>query len=148
MYSNEDVKKRWLCLGGCLISYVMLMILTVYVDINDTMVVYQQSIAQKDDILIVACSLFLFLFFKNFKIGYNRIINTLGACSFGVYLIHENIMVKKFLWTDWIRNNQYFDKKFFGIYAIGVIISVYLVCVFIEWIRQQAVSAVRKIYCK
>lgn len=144
LHFDECGQNKWKYMGGCILSYAALMILTIIMDFKGDLVVYQQSIAQKDDICIVISSLLLFLFFKNVKIGYSRIINTLGACSFGIYLIHENILVKKFLWTDWIKNNQYFNKDFFGLYAIAVIVLVYLSCACIEWLRQRAANVIKR----
>lgn len=59
-----------------------------------------------------------------------------------MYLIHENTLIKKYLWTDWIVNNQYFGESFFIFYAIAVIIAVFVVCIIIDFIRKKLEKSV------
>lgn len=40
--------------------------------------------------LVIVTAIFAFLFFKNIKILYSKVINTIDALTFGVLLIHAN----------------------------------------------------------
>ena len=47
---------------------------------------------------ILIISLFLFLGFLNLKVKHNKVINAIAAATFGVYLIHDDIYIRNFLW--------------------------------------------------
>lgn len=62
----------------------------------------------RTSVLIVSCALAmvsLAIYAPPFK---NRLINTIGACTFGIYLLHEHPLIKNILWTKWIDNSQFF----------------------------------------
>ena len=127
-------------LFNAVFTYILLMLLTLLWDSEVGKVVYQRTIAQKENLFIVLPSLYLFAFFSKIKVKQSKIINRLASCSFAVYLIHENFIVKKYLWTDWLEVNKYFSDNHFGLYAAGIIILVYTVCIVIELIRQCGMS--------
>ena len=45
--------------------------------------------------VIILISISIFLLFRNAKVKHNKIINMFGSASFDVYLIHENLYVRK-----------------------------------------------------
>lgn len=113
-------------------SYAVLMFLTYVWDDKVERVVYHQMLAQKHTVPIVICSVALFVLFKNINIGHKKIINRISASTFGVYLIHENPVLKELLWTKWLNANTYFTSEYFGLYAIGAILLVYVLCTIID----------------
>ena len=121
-------------------SYVFLMYLTIMWDDKVERVVYHQGLAQKHTVLIVICSVALFVLFKNIHIGKKKIINKIAASTFGVYLIHENPVLNDLLWTDWLCVNSYFTSEYFFGYAMGAIMVVYVVCTLIDMILNQMLS--------
>lgn len=124
-------------------SYAFLMYLTFLWDDKVEMKVYHQGIAQKHTILIVICSVALFVFFKNIRLGHRKIINQMAASTFGVYLIHENPVVNDLLWTDWLKVNSYFGKPYFGLYAISFVLLVYVLCTIADMILGLGYHALR-----
>lgn len=70
----------------------------------------------------------------------NSIINTFGACTFGVYLFSEHPLIKDFLWTEWIDNSRYFLSNFLVIRLLASVAIVYFACSLIEWIRLKLFS--------
>ena len=86
---------------------------------------------------VLAISLFIFLSFKNMKIGYSNLINTLGGAAFGVYLIHDNYFLRQFLWKELFCNNKFASSNNLIIYSIGAVYIVYIVCTAIELLRQE-----------
>ena len=82
-------------------------------------------------------SLTLFMGFVTLKIDYHKWINTLASATFGVYLIHDNNIVRPFLWIDVFQNFKYQNSLFLIPYSILVVIFVYMICTFIDLIRQR-----------
>ena len=80
--------------------------------------------------------------FKNIKIGYNKWINIIASASFGVYLIHDNNIVRPFLWKTVFKNSTYQNTVLLIPYSICVVCIVYLVSTIIDLLRQGTAERV------
>lgn len=84
-------------------------------------------------------SLIIFLQFKDSRMPNNiifRMIIRLAPYTFGVYLIHDNSLVRNMLWYG-LNWQQYFEKLYFIPLWIGVAIVVFLSCVVIDRLREM-----------
>ena len=77
------------------------------------------------------------MIFKKFKFT-NKIINTISATTFGIYLIHEHKIVREILWGDFLDNLVYKLGLFEALAIITV--SVFVVCSIIEFIRMKTIG--------
>lgn len=94
-------------------------------------------IADSNKPLAVITAVFAFLFFKNLKMGYSKIINTIAASAFGVLLIHANSdTMRQWLWKDTLNNVGHFDGNIY-LHAIISVLAVYAICTLIDFIRIQ-----------
>lgn len=81
----------------------------------------------------VITSISLFMFFKNMKIGYSRIINVIGASTFGVFLIHTcGDGMRQWLWQDFIDVVGHYNAPYYGLYAIGCVLAIFAVCSLVD----------------
>ena len=90
-------------------------------------------------------SLFLFIGFKNLKVRYNKVINTISMATFGVYLIHDNPLTRAFTWKKLLPSTSLIDSVCFIPYSILVVLTVYIICTIIEWLR---IYLIEKYYMK
>ena len=100
-------------------------------------------------ILAIANAIGFFLFFKNIKIGYNKIINLFAKSTFAVLLIHANSdTMRKWLWQDVCQNVQAFNNSagYFVLHAIICTICVYLACVIIDIIKKSLSKRIVLLY--
>lgn len=81
-------------------------------------------------------SLTLFIVFLKINIGYRPLINIVSSAMFGVYLIHDAIYVRPFLWKTVFKNATYADRYILIPYSIIVILAVFVVCMIIEFLRM------------
>ena len=97
---------------------------------------YYHMVVNEHKFLALACSFSLFMLFKNIKIKQSKVINTVAASTFGVFLIHiiSDTMIR-FLWKDVLHNTSYYNSPFLIVHAILSVILVYIVCVCIDQIR-------------
>lgn len=83
-------------------------------------------------------AIFLFLAFLNSKIKHNQFINLLGTTTFGIYLIHENPLIRPVLYE--LINAQRFknidDESFLFVYLACSVFCVFLTCSIIDFIRS------------
>jgi len=82
-------------------------------------------------------TLCLFLGFRKLNIKNNNFINLRAAATFGVYLIHEHLFVKNFLWRTVFKNASWQDSRYLIPYSIAAVIIVYVVCTVIEIVRSK-----------
>ena len=86
---------------------------------------------------IVLSSICLFIAFKNLKVKYIRAVNIIASATFGVYLIHEDYLVRPFLWQTLLHSASFQDSPYLIPYSIAVILIVYIFCTVIELIRAK-----------
>lgn len=89
--------------------------------------------------LLFSVSLFIILSRLNFN---SKIVNSIGACTFGVYLIHDNPFIRKFIWIDLFHNAEHFHGKYIIIRSIVEPVIIFLICVAIELLRQKILTIV------
>lgn len=84
-----------------------------------------------------------FMWFKDIRIPHSRIINALGAATFGVLLIHDNSRaMHEWLWREVIRPTETVtDSLIYGIsYLLFSVIVIFIICCGIEWFRQRFIE--------
>ena len=87
--------------------------------------------------LAIATAVCAFLFFKNLKLGYSKVINTIAASAFGVLLIHANSdAMRKWLWKDTLDNVGHYAGNIY-LHAILSVLVIYVICTVIDFIRIQ-----------
>ena len=91
---------------------------------------------EQNDFNIFLVSLTLFMVFVNLKMKYNKWINIIASASFGVYLIHDNNLVRPFLWETIFKNYLYQNSLLLIPYSIITVFLVYVVCTLIDLIRK------------
>lgn len=87
--------------------------------------------------LFIAISLFMIAIRHQF---YNRWINSIANSVLGIYLIHDNPLVRNFIWRRWLPNIDYLDSPYFAIFMIGKVVIVFLACLMIDQLRIRFVE--------
>ena len=91
-------------------------------------------------ISVLLISLMLFMTFEKLKINNHKWINIISSSTFGIYLIHDNDIIRKLLWIDLFKNASYQNSILLIPYSIGVVILVFIVCSIIDLIRQKTIE--------
>ena len=85
--------------------------------------------------LIIFQSIAYFLFFETLSIK-SKFINKCASLTLGVYLIHDNDFIRPYLYKFLKISNVTIKSYKFIVYVICISILIYVVCSFIEFIRQ------------
>lgn len=89
-------------------------------------------------VIIGICS---FMYFKNIPIKYNKTINTIGASTFGILLIHANSdLMRQWLWKDTLNNVGWYSSEWIYLHAIIGCLAVFIVCSLIDIIRLKYIE--------
>lgn len=97
-------------------------------------------VADSDKPLALMIAVSSFLWFKNIKLGYSKIINVLGAASFGVLLIHSGSRsMMNWLWKDTIDCVGHYSLPLWQLmlYSTGCVLAIYVVCAAIDYCRLK-----------
>lgn len=100
-------------------------------------------ISDSNKILALAVSVATFMWFKGLKIPSQKLINTLGAATFGILLIHANSdTMRQWLWCDTINCTVHFTGLVSKdlTYATMAVIIVFITCAAIEILRSKYIE--------
>lgn len=100
-------------------------------------------ISDSNKLLALLVSISSFMWFKNLKIPYSRMINAVGATTFGVLLIHANSdAMRQWLWRETVDCVGHFgDSVLWTLgYATATVLIVFTVCSGIDWFRGKLIE--------
>lgn len=100
-------------------------------------------VADSHKIFAFAVALFAFLVFKNWKLGYSKLINAIASTCFGVLLIHAaSNGMRKWLWQDFVNVPYAYSYSFWALvgYSIFVAIAVFAVCSVLDYFRIKFIE--------
>ena len=107
---------------------------------------YMNMVYSYNHILTLFASLSLFFAFKHWQpkeCGLVRFLCKLAPYTFGVYLIHENIVIRN-LWPYWLGVNRVKGSLLFVPYMVFVIVVVFAVCMVMDWVRSLVFKRIIK----
>lgn len=103
----------------------------------------QYFVADSNKFFAVVVSVSSFLWFKNLDIRYSKTINTFGAATFGVLLIHANSnAMRTWLWQDVVDVVGHYALSLWQLvlYSMGVVIVVFILCSLIDIFRAKYIE--------
>lgn len=92
-------------------------------------------LAPKNSLFILIVAVFCFLFFRSISLEKNSCINYISSTTFGIYLIHDNGCIRRYLWDNLVLAKSYYTQPHFVLYSIVVILSIFFVCSLFEFLR-------------
>lgn len=99
------------------------------------------GVIDSNKVLAFITSVVAFCYFKNLKLNYHPLINTVAASAFGVLLIHSNSRaMMDWLWKSTLNNGSFFHTDLMYVHAFGSVLAVYIVCTFIDWLRIKYIE--------
>lgn len=92
-------------------------------------------VSDSNKIFAVIVAVASFLWFKNMDIAHSKLINAIGASTFGVLLIHANSdAMRQWLWKDTVDCVGHYDLPplQLTLYIISAVIIIFIVCTAID----------------
>lgn len=112
--------------------------------------IFQTSFQTYSAPFVLCMSVCYFLWFSTLNIK-SKVINFIASLVFGVYLIHDNRIIRNHLyyWLD-INNDTLITSSFIICKNLVAVIIIFVGCIIIEFMRQKIFSFIknRKIYMK
>jgi len=86
---------------------------------------------------ILGLSIFVeFIYRKEF---YNKTINYISSSILGIYLIHDNFILRPIIWGK-VNIGAHIEKSYFWFYEIGVVLFIFCSCLIIDKIRIKFIE--------
>lgn len=96
-------------------------------------------VSDSNKFFAVAVAVCSFLWFKNMRIKYSKVINAIGGSTFGVFLIHtRGDAMRKWLWKDLVDCvGHYYSMSTVSLilYSFAVVFAVFIICNLIDQLR-------------
>lgn len=100
-------------------------------------------VSDSNKIMAVIVAVSSFLWFKNIDLKYHKLINTVGASTFGVLLIHANSdAMREWLWKDTVDCIGHYSLPTFQmiLYFCGCVLLIFTICTVIDIIRIKTIE--------
>ena len=130
----------WLTLGFVLASAVSV-IACVWIGTKLHRNMAYEFVTDSNAFLAVGTGVCAFMFFKNLKIGYSKLINTIATSTFGVLLIHAHSdTMREWLWKDVLDNVGHYGSSIMPLHAIGAVFLIFFICILIDQVRIRFIE--------
>ena len=100
-------------------------------------------VTDSNKLLSIAIALCSFMYFNGLKIPNSRLINAIGASTFGVLLIHANSdAMRQWLWRETVDCMGHFGDSILWTlgYATICVLIVFIICSGIDWFRGKYIE--------
>lgn len=102
---------------------------------------YYYMVSDAHKFLAVTTAVSIFLWFKNTKIKYSKVINKFASATFGVLLVHANSdTMRRFLWKDLFHNSSMYESKLLLFHAVACVLTVYIIAAVLEFLREKFIE--------
>ena len=98
-------------------------------------------VSDSNKVLALTTGVGAFLLFRNLKMGYSKVINTVAASTFGVLMIHANSnTMRQWLWHDVCDNIGAYESGNVVIHAVLCVLAIYTICTVIDMVRIRFIE--------
>ena len=87
----------------------------------------------------ILLSIILFLIFCDCTVD-SKCIVSIASITFPVYLFHDNVVFRQYLWTNIFHTSEWWDKSLFVVYLFATTIVIFIVTYLIEFIRTRLID--------
>lgn len=140
-YDKKVDKRKYLSMAIMCVAiyYISVMVFANFAYLSDKIYDNIDYLFELTKLPTLVCSISLFLYFRELNIT-SKFINVCASCTLGVYLIHDNLFVREFIWNHLFRLDNYYNSKLLLLYGVLVCVVVYIVCTVIELLRKKLIE--------
>lgn len=91
-------------------------------------------VSEANYLLILICSVSLFLIFLDLKL-YSVIINNISRTMFGIYLLHDHFLARSIIWKNIFKSQNFYKLNYMVLHMIVSCLIIFLFGVIIDYLR-------------
>lgn len=107
------------------------------------LIAHAPHFASLNSIITVACAVSIFMVFRQMEF-HNTWINRVSGSMLGIYLIHENVLIRPLIWNEWFPNAPYVHSPWLPVFAAAKVAVIFVVCLLLdkgrEWLFRHSVD--------
>lgn len=148
LYGYQKNKKANYHFIKAFVAYAALIAITIWVSLygkevgSNIFKDYQEYFWGMGNPLILASSVEVFAGTTKVKSFSSKIINFIAGTTFGVYLIHDNKLIRTFLWSVLFKNKEAIYEPNLVLHTLMTLVILYVVCILIDILRQISIEKV------
>lgn len=119
---------------GSIILYIGTYLLMILGESNPIFMNHCNMLLALNSIVVLTIGLGFFLIFRDLKIESIFLVNVFSQTCFAVYLVHDNPIIKKWLWND-VLGISNVPEGYLIPYALCSAIFIYITCSLIDFVR-------------
>lgn len=140
------------CHDKARVRYLILFAILTVINVLLCRYVYSYSSISTDNNnpFAVLQGLCLVMFFRDLKFR-SKAINYIASVNLGVYMIHEQFLVRNKIWHDWfsfLHKKSFYSSWLYPFKIILICITVYVVCGLIEKARTWLFAGIKALFMK
>lgn len=107
-----------------------------YGDAFPTIRNYELLLYGRNSVIIIGCAVGMFAIAVYSKPYANKLINLVGGCTFGVYLLHDNPLVRRIIWKFGFPNYEYLNSYSLIPRMLVSVVVIFLAGVIVDYLRK------------
>lgn len=127
-----NLKQKYLVFGAIAVTVYLIANILIHQPFGEINMWRSFKYMELNTIYTLGVSLFIFNCFTKLKLGHNKLINYISASTFGVYLMHENMFVRDYLWHKIFHVHTLMADKLFAVEVILISLLVFFTCVLFD----------------
>lgn len=132
-------KYRNICLLILLLTLISISTLEIIGIVTNKVVFIKQS-QYFVKLFSIPLAVAMFLSFATMKPFFNRYVNIVAGTVLGIYLIHENIFLRRIIWDYILPNVDYIMSNWYVLFYIVKIVSIFIVGSVIDLLRKRYIE--------
>ncbi|WP_324718318.1 acyltransferase [Limosilactobacillus fermentum] len=89
----------------------------------------------------------IFVLFLKFPIFHSKIINLLALGSFAAYLITEQIVFRKILWTQIVNARGVQNSPYLYLFSLSTVVVIYVICSLFDLFISYLCLLIKRLFC-
>lgn len=128
VFNNKQLFKILFILSCSILTiYIFIICLNKQIDLWNT-----TKLARMQTIFILSISIAIFHYFKDLSVSCNKLINYISPSVLGIYLFHDNNIVRPFLWHRIFHPYVFMDKYYMVCNLLIIVITVFVCSIIID----------------
>ncbi|MCU7496147.1 MAG: acyltransferase [Ignavibacteria bacterium] len=143
LYWNYELKKSY-----CISGYFLITALMIASKVIITLLGFhgfEYFLYECNSATVILASVMSFMLFKSISIKsifLNKIIGPVAALTFGVYLIHDNILIRHTFYDKVLHANLFSNTPAFIPVTVASILGIFITCAVIDAVRKMAFTII------
>lgn len=135
-YHKQYIRNTVFILTMILSSILMLEITAIFVHKN-ILVTKATYISHLFDIPL---AIMIFLSFATMKPFFNKYVNIVAGTVLGVYLLHENMFLRRIIWDYIFPNVDYITSNWYILFYAIKVVAIFVICSGIDLLRKRYIE--------